>query len=249
VYEFLWSEFFDWYVEISKVRLRSAAGDALRGEIQGILVSVLDGTLRLLHPFMPFVTEEVWQHLRQAVEPLRAANPESLMIARWPQAGRVDEEAERAMETVMEVIRAIRNTRAEFGVEPARYVEAVAAAGESQALLQEQSALIEALARVRPLRVERELAQKPEQSATVVAGAVLVYLPLAGLVDRDAERARLSKEITSTEGEIARAEALLNKPDFVQRAPEAVVARERERVAVGLEKLAKLRDRWSSLGL
>ena len=240
VRDFLWGEFCDWYIEISKTRLY---GDdpASKALAQQVLVYVLERTLRLLHPFMPFVTEEIWQNLPH--------EGDALIIAPWPEAGPVDNEAEQDMELVMEIVRAIRNARAEYNVAAGRPVEAIVAAGERTDLLRAQSKLLVSLARIDPhkLTVEASLPQEPGQALTLVIGGVEVYLPLAGLLDLDAERARLAAEAAETEAAIARAEELLARPGFREKAPPHVVAREEERLAEYRTKLDKLRERLETL--
>ncbi|NOZ05503.1 MAG: valine--tRNA ligase [Chloroflexi bacterium] len=242
IYDFLWSEFCDWYIEMSKLRLYGddpQAADTART----VLVTVLDRTLRLLHPFMPFVTEEIWQHLPH--------EGESLMIAPWPEAAPLDDAAEADMALVMDFVRAVRNARAEYDVEPKRRIAAVVAAGAQRDLLAGQSAIIASLGRVdsAQLRIEEAIAEPPAPAVSlVVASDVMAYLPLAGLVDLEKERSRLARAIETTQGDIARGEELLARAGFVAKAPAAVVQRERERLAGARERLAHLQERRAALG-
>src|SRR5439155_1535272 len=167
------NEYCDWYVEMAKVRLK--AGDR---SPMPVLVRVLESSMRLLHPFMPFVTEAVWQELRRTVEGLER---ESIIVAKYPERGEgSDKEAEERVHTVIEVIRAIRNIRAERGVDPGRYVEAYVSSDGSLPTLEAARPLVEALARVRPLHLVSDANATPK---TAVASAVLaeahVVLPLA----------------------------------------------------------------------
>jgi valyl-tRNA synthetase len=240
VYEFLWGEYCDWYIEMTKVRLRgedAAAADAARQ----VLVYVLEGCMRLLHPYMPFVTEAIWQYL-----PHRG---DALIIAPWPRAGALDEAAEARLTEFMELVRAIRNARSEYEVEPERRIAAHIAAGENLPFLREQEAALLLLARVdgAQLTLAAQLAQRPEKALTLVVGGYECALPLAALVDLDKERTRLSAEIAHLSAEMARGEKLLANVGFVGRAPEAVVAKERAKVADYGERLAKLRERLASL--
>jgi valyl-tRNA synthetase len=239
--DFLWSEFCDWYIEITKNRLYGTDPQA-RQSARQVLVYVMERTLRLLHPFMPFVTEEIWQHLPHPGE--------ALIVAAWPEAGAVDEAIEKDMELVMDIVRAIRNARSEYNVEAGHPVEAIIAAGEQATLLEDQRALLISLARVNEatLAIAGLLAEKPQQALALVIGGVEVYLPLAGLVDLDAERQRLTKEIKETEEAIARSEGLLSREGFRDKAPAQVVAREEERLADHRVRVEKLQARLKTLG-
>ena len=241
LYDFIWGEFCDWYIEIAKVRLYDDDVDERAKQTAAYgLRTVLDRILRLLHPYAPFVTEEIWQQL-----PFEHG---FLIAADWPQPGPTDAESEGRMALVMDVIRAIRNARAEFGVEPSHWIEAQLAAGSFRVLLDEQSALIHALGKVRPLQVHGDLAQPPEQALHAVAGPVEIFLPLSGLVDLEEERARLQRDIASLEGQITKLQARLANQEFLARAPAAVVQRERDRLAGFEETRGKLQDRLRALG-
>jgi valyl-tRNA synthetase len=236
IYEFLWGEYADWYIEIAKIRLYGADARA-QATVRRVLVYVLERTLRLLHPFMPFVTEATWQHLPHG--------DNSLMVTPWPSAKDADEEAEAAMQMVMDAIRAIRNARAEYNVEPAHRIVAQVAAGEKYDLFSSQRDVLVELARLDPdsLRIARSLPDEPEQALTLVVGGVEIYLPLAGMVDLDAERARLGKELAHIENGIARSQKLLSNEGFTAKAPDEVVQKEQDKL-IGLQEQAeKLRDR------
>jgi len=240
IYDFIWGEYCDWYLEMVKVRFRGddaeTADDARR-----VLVYVLDGCLRLLHPYMPFVTETIWQYL-----PHRG---EALIVAAWPSAGPLDEQAEEGEQRFMALVRAIRNARSEYGVEQGRRIAAVISAGENTSFLREQASVLEALARVdgEQLLIEERLQSVPEKALTLVVGGYECYLPLAALVDLDAERIRLRAELERIVGEIARSEKLLANQGFVGKAPEAVVQKERDKLADHRDRRGKLRERLDSL--
>jgi valyl-tRNA synthetase len=240
IYEFLWGEYADWYVEIAKLRLY---GTDMRAQATArrVLVYVLDRTLRLLHPFMPFVTEAAWQHLPH--------NEDSIMIAAWPMPGDIDGEAEAAMQLVMDVVRAIRNVRAEYNVEPGRSIPASIAAGDRYDLFQSQQDVLTELAHLdaEKLRLAHTLFDKPEQALTLVVGGVEIYLPLAGMVDLAAERERLHKELAHVEQGVARSEKLLENEGFTGKAPAEVVQKERDRLAGLQDQAAKLRGRLAAL--
>jgi len=240
IYEFLWSEYADWYIEIAKIRLYGADVRA-QATARRVLVYVLDRTLRLLHPFMPFVTEATWQHLPHS--------DDSLMIATWPSAGDLDEGAEGAMQLVMDTVRAIRNARAEYDVQPARRIVARITAGDKFDLFSSQREILVELARLDPdnLRISRTLLEEPEQALTLVVGGVEIYLPLAGMVNLDAERARLGKELERIEDGIARSQKLLSNEGFTAKAPTEVVDKEQEKLTSLQEQAERLRERLAAL--
>lgn len=240
IYEFLWGEYCDWYIEMTKVRLK---GDHTprADEARKVLVYVLDGCLRLLHPYMPFVTEAIWQYLPH--------QGEALIIARWPRAGALDPEAEEKMAVFMELVRAIRNARAEYEVEPGRRIAAIIAAGDYLPFLREQAAVLESLAHIdgAQLTLAARLENKPDKALALVGVGFECYLPLAALVDLDKERARLSAELERLTREIARSESLLANPGFTSKAPEAVVQKERDKVADYRERQTRIQERLARL--
>jgi valyl-tRNA synthetase len=266
IYDFLWGEYCDWYVEMAKVRLRpEAQPEGLReqgarnreqgtgNEEQGVsplpvLVHVLEAGLRLLHPYMPFVTEELWQRLR----PHLAGPPsEALIVAPYPQPDPAwqDAEVERQVEAVIEVVRAIRNIRSEKRVEPGRYIEAYIVVNEGRPALEAASSYIEALARVRPLHIVSEAREAPRDAvATAVLAHAQAVVPLAGLLDVEAERARLDKEIEEVAAYRRRLEGKLSNEQFRARAPREVVAAEEERLAAASTRLEGLRRALGELG-
>jgi valyl-tRNA synthetase len=240
IYEFLWGEYADWYIEIAKIRLYGTDARA-QATVRRVLVYVLDRTLRLLHPFMPFVSEAAWQHLPHA--------DASLVVAAWPSAGDMDEEAEAAMQLIMDVIRAIRNARAEYDVEPARHIVAHIAAGEKYDLFLAQRDILIELARLDPsnLRLAHSLLDKPQQALTLVLGGIEIYLPLAGMVDLEAERARLRQELANLDQGIQRSQNLLKNQGFVAKAPAEVIQREQDKLTTLREQADKLRQRLATL--
>jgi valyl-tRNA synthetase len=243
LYDFYWSEFADWYVEAAKVRLKQGDRSPLP-----ILAYVLQSSLRQLHPFMPFVTEAVWQHLRSAVDGLE---PESIMVAGYPTGdGEVDAEAEQRMQTVMEIVRAIRNIRADRGVDPARYVEAYISSDGVLSTLEAAQPMLEALARVRPLHlVVPDASAAPRTGvASAVLSAAQVIVPLAGMIDLETERTRISTQLGEAEAEVRRLEAKLGNEQFRSKAPADVVAREEERLAAAKSRAEGLQGRLAELG-
>jgi valyl-tRNA synthetase len=266
LHDFIWSEYCDWYIEIAKVQLRedtetrrhedtkdepSTQNSELSTQhsvTRQTLGAVLERSLRLLHPFAPFVTEEVWQNLMgRPAENGREGIPASIMIAPWVRPGERDREAEGRIELVMEIVRGIRNTRAEYGVDPGRFVPVVVLAGQRASLMRRLAPVISSLARVQPVEV-REGGERPQRALTLIAEGVEVYLPLEGLFDVEQERARISREIDAAQQEVQKTEALLSKPGFAEKAPAHVVEKEREKLEAGRDRLARLRERLEMLG-
>mgnify|MGYP001058650605 CR=1 FL=1 len=243
IYEFLWSEYCDWYIESTKVVL-NGTDEAQKAAARQTLVYTLERSLRLLHPFMPFLTEELWQHLPHAGE--------SIMIAPWPEADRanIDEAAVAEYEFMMEAVRAVRNARAESAVEAGTWISAMIYPGSHLDTFQSLQPVFSLLARIGKDRVEyrEEQLEAPKAVVTLVIDDAIIYLPLAGMVDLDAERERLTKEIEQTEEEIARTGQLLANDNFTSRAPAEVVDRQRERLSSSQERLALLQARLVELG-
>jgi valyl-tRNA synthetase len=247
IYDFFWSDFADWYVEIAKGQLQR---DDTRYSTVETLARVLDVSLRLLHPFTPFVTEEIWGHLRTSILESRISNlasdwPEALIIARWPEPREPEgwEESKIADFTlVQEIIRSIRNLRAEKNAPMSKKLAATIVGGAKTELLKSQAEVIAALAGLdfSLLSVLSSLQAKPEGAVTLVVGAVEIHIPLAGMVDESAERERLARELAEAESQIARLEKLLSS-DFANKAPAAVVAKEREKLAAFKETAEKLK--------
>ncbi len=247
--EFFWSDYCDWYVEIAKVQMQGDEQE--RRTTAGILRAVLDQSLRLLHPFMPFVTEEVWQHLYSTSEPRKENWPApALIVAPWPFANMlaIDDEAEQQFGLVQEVITRIRDARNQMGVEPARRVPVIMAVGGALEMFEQQTPLIEFLARTQKPLLQRVLEQKPQQAMSLLAGSAEIYLPLAGLLDIDKELERLDKEIAQAQQEIARLQSKLANQNFVMRAKAEVVEKEREKLAAQEERIGKLKARRAELG-
>ena len=244
VQAFFWDEFADWYIEVAKVQIE---GDAERQQrTRETLYTVLEGTLRLLHPYIPYVTEAAWQHLTAG------RMGEALIVAAFPlgEQEAIDPGAERDWLQIQEIVRGIRNTRNESNVEASRWIEAQIAAGDRAAALEPERPIISRLARVAPdkLEIVERLDAKPQNAAALVAGAVEIYLPLAGMVDLAEERARLAKELERVEADVARRQAKLANANFVGRAPANVVQNERDMLATAETTAAKLREQVMALG-
>jgi valyl-tRNA synthetase len=242
VYQFLWHEYCDWYLEIAKRSLYQPESPEARAVTQGTLVETLETTLRLLHPFMPFLSEELWQRL-----PHRG---ESIMIAPFPKASRKgrDPEAERLMAPVLDFVGAIRTVRSESRISPAvELAVTVKPAGpEVAAALEGSAAVIGSLARA-VISVSADAA-RPAGSAVAATPSGDVFVRLEGVVDFEAEKQRLRKEIERARKEIAFLEGKLGRPEFVERAPAEVVERERERLAEQRQTEQKLSTSLAALG-
>ncbi len=253
LHDFIWSELADWYVEAAKLRLYDGS-PRQRYTAAAVLWSVLDRVTRMLHPYMPFLTEEIWQQLRvtgsrqaRVLSGWNGELPQSVMIAPWPEGRERDVEVEQEVGQVMDVVRAVRTARSEYRVEPAKFISATIVAGSAAPVFDETSDLISRLARLRPVEVTDALTQKPRQAVTLLVGDISVYLPLADMTDIEAEFGRLEKELASAEGARRGAEAKLANERFVSRAPAEVIERERERAAALDDRIARLRERLDLL--
>ncbi len=238
--DFLWSEFADWYIEISKHPLYQG-NDTDKANTRRVLRTVLDTSLRLLHPFMPFVTEELWSFLPH--------EGEALIVAGWPQADEsyFDEAAEATMVTLIDLVRGIRNVRDEYKVEPSRKISAQAESKLYASALDQYRYLFARLCNVADLQILTAGQTAAEQSAIVVAGDVTVYLPLVDFVDLAAECERLTKEKAKLIEQITKLQTTLGNEQFVSRAKPEVVERERTRLA-GLQASAdQLTERLNGL--
>ncbi len=242
IYEFLWNDFCDWYVELSKYYLymkeSSAQADADRKRTRSLLVYLLDGVMRLLHPFMPFISEEIWQQLPYRKE-------EALVVAAWPQVDNNLTFTEEASDMAMfqEVARAIRNLRSQVQLPPGNKTEVfVRAAGKIAVCLDEERHHLSKLAFAEPLTIKPEV-EKPKQALTAIIGeGVEVYLPLEGVIDLEAERVRLEKELDQLQTEIKKTEGKLNNSGFMEKAPAGVIAKEKARRDDQDTRLIKLKQ-------
>jgi len=227
LYQFTWSEFCDWYLELSKQDLYNGTPERKQTS-QYVLWYTLENLLRLLHPFMPFITEEIWQVL-----PGSKTTP-TIMQAGYPQScDRLSFPVDAAnMELVMSVISGIRNIRGEMEVPPSKRIAVIlsCADGESLRLMKHNESAIISMARISDLAIGQEIAQ-PDDASIQVAGDVQIYVPLKGLVDVEAEEQRLMKEIGKIEKEIEQFSKKLESPAFVDRAPAEIVAKERQKLA------------------
>jgi valyl-tRNA synthetase len=243
IYDFLWSEFCDWYIEIAKVRLRP--GTETMSPIP-VLVYVLDISLRLLHPYMPFVTEELWQNLKSHLASDWPA-AQSIMVAEYPKAedSAIDPEAERVMEAVIEIIHSIRNTRAQYKVDKAVWIEAQIYADKFTSALSPYTETIQTLARVRQVTFldTRQESLLNEDTLVLVLKESEVIIPMESMVNLEAEKQRLLKEVEQSQAEMKRLEALLKDKAFLTKAPTAVVDKERQKFHTLTDKLERLKQK------
>ena len=239
IHDFLWGEFCDWYIELVKVRLSSASEPSP----VPVLLHVLDTSLRMLHPYMPFVTEELWQHLKKH---MKSPLPDSIMIAPYPEADEaaIDRQAEETIETIIEITRSIRNVRAQYKVENTRWIEAQIFTNTLTAAITPYTEAIQSLARVRPLTFldERKEASPNDNAVVLVLEKAEVVIPMASMIDLEAEKQRIQKEIEQIHAEIDRLNIRLNDQAFVTRAPAAVVEKERQKLDALTDKLERLKQ-------
>ena len=233
LYDFIWNEFCDWYIEMAKARLYNKDAVTARQTAQYVLCYVLENTLKLLHPFMPYITEEIWQHIpHEGI---------SIMVAKYPcgEEEKIDELAETSMNAIMDTIKSIRNMRAEVNVAPGKKSEVILsfATEELKQVFLQNEGYLQVLAG----------AQKPENAMTAVVNGVEVYLPLKGLIDVEKETARLNKELATLDKELARVSGKLSNAGFVAKAPAEVIAKEKEKQKGFEEKRIAINERLTYL--
>ncbi|MBK7535180.1 MAG: valine--tRNA ligase [Myxococcales bacterium] len=252
VYQFVWHQLCDWYIELAKPtlmqgELKDAAHTARRHIVQGVLATVLEQVMRLLHPFAPFVTEEIWQKL-----PKQAQLPESLMVTVYPRGDEhfTDREAEAQMEQLQEVAVAARMLRSTYGVPPAQTVEVEVRVRNAavRELITEHRALIEHSAKLRMMLADADTLAPPGVAKAVVGGDIEIAMPLGGLIDPVAERARISKDLAKTDKEISAVEKKLGNADFLARAPKDVVDEQHARLAEEQARRGRLLEALQILG-
>ena len=256
IYEFFWGEFADWYLEVAKLQLDEGGDRAWATAWK--MASILDTCLRLLHPFTPYVTEELYGILKAACQdqPSRYAPrdgwEDALIVAQWPEPTTKVYEEDQVVEdfsVIMDLVRTIRNLRSERGVEPARQIAAIIIGGELTELLVSSQHAIAVLAKLDPeqLQIHPSLTSAPPESVPLVVGSIEAYLPLAGMVDLAAEKTRLTKELDEVNQQIKRITELLAGP-FSDRAPEDVVQKERKKLASLQESANKIMGQLEALG-
>lgn len=234
IYDFSWNYFCDWYVELIKETLYSKDGTAEKKTAQYVLWFVLDNILRLLHPFMPFITEEIWQKIPH--------KELSISISSWPEYEKIraKKNLEEKVLTIQEVIKTIRNIKAEMNIPLAKGIDVLinVVNNEKEELIEEHLPFIKNLAHVQSFQVGDSL-EKPECSATGVLEDIEIFIPLAGVIDLEAEIQRLEKKVQKTEKDMIVINKKLNNADFIQKAPENIIKKEREKI----KELTDIRDR------
>jgi valyl-tRNA synthetase len=215
-----------------------------------VLVHILETSFRLLHPFMPFITEELWQNLKSRL-PAGTLIADSIMIAAYPQSDpkEIDAEAERVMDAIIEIIRAIRNARAEYKVDMGKWIESRIYAGKLEQSISAYTQTIETLARSRPVTFLTEHPEGQDKNTLVlVLKEAEVYIPMSAMVDMAAEKKRLQGEMEQAAGEASRLEARLQNTEFTSKAPPAVVEKERQKLVGIKDRLARLQEQVTRLG-
>ena len=242
LYDFLWSEYCDWYIEMAKPRLYSD-DDADKRTTRSVLVTVLSGTLQLLHPFMPSITEELWQAL-----PHRG---ESIMVDLWPTAHWYSAPSEEAMGMIMDAVRAIRNSRQESDVKPSQRIKAIIIADNKHFynLFAANELYLKTLAGLGELEIMLSGAETlpSDEALTAVSSGATIFLPLAGMIDFAKETARLEKELTRLKSEVKRATGKLNNEKFIGRAPAEIVEEERRKLIDYQNQLQAVSERLERL--
>jgi len=224
IYEFTWNEFCDWYVEFIKPRLYQEKDKIERQTAQYILWTTLDIILRLLHPFMPFITEEIWQRLPH--------KGESIMISSWPQYKDeyVDKDAEEKMNKIMNIIKTIRNIKSDMNIPYSKKIDLYfnITEGDNLELIKENLYYIETLVKTKSLKIKKGI-EKPEYSATGVLEGVEIFIPLKGIINISEETARLEKRLIKMKNELNTVFKKINNEDFLSKAPEDIIKKEREK--------------------
>lgn len=242
LYDFIWNEFCDWYLELLKARFYQDQDPAAKLTAQYYGLQTLESLLRLLHPVMPFITEEIWQKL--------PGTNETIMRASYPvqDQTKINKKAEAKMELLMNIIKAVRNIRNEMKVNPGRRIKALLSAPEEKIdILQEGSEYLKNLARIKDLEIGGSKLNRPAKVSTTIVNEVEVILPLAGMIDLDKEVERLAKEIENVEFEIKRAAGKLENQGFVNNAPADLVAAEQEKLTEYKATREKLISRKAEL--
>ncbi|EKF9826769.1 valine--tRNA ligase [Vibrio cholerae] len=246
LYEFIWNQFCDWYLELTKPVLWKGT-EAQQRATRRTLISVLEKTLRLAHPVIPYITETIWQSVKPLVDGVEG---DTIMLQALPQydEANFNQEALDDIEWVKAFITSIRNLRAEYDINPGKPLEVMLKAANEQdaARIEANKPVLVSLAKLESIRVLADGEATPA-CATALVGKSELMIPMAGLIDKDAELDRLAKEIAKTQGEIARIEGKLGNEGFVAKAPEAVITKEREKLAGYQEALVKLEQQKATI--
>ncbi len=221
LYDFSWNEFCDWYIELAKQRLYKETGEE-KHTAQFVLTHVLSGIMQLLHPFMPFITEEIWQHLPE--------NKGTIMRSPWPDSENMDSypREEEDMNLIMDLVRSVRNIRGEMNVPLGKKIHLILLTNQKiKNILEKGQGYITGLCQAETVEFFPPNAEKPEQAAAAVIKGIEIFIPLKGIIDLDKEIARLEKEVAHIDKELARLQGKLNNKDFLVKAPVHVVEKEK----------------------
>jgi valyl-tRNA synthetase len=247
VYDFTWREFCDWYLELSKPVLQSdESSEAMQRGTRRTLIDVLEGILRLLHPLMPFITEEIWEQVAKRA----GLEGDTIMLRPYPEADddAADEAAIADIEWVQQFILGIRQIRGEMDISPGKSLPVLLQhAGEAdQQRATEHTQLLQRVGRVESVSILNE-GEQPPAAATALLGDMRLLVPMKGLIDVDAERARLDKQMDKVQAELSKANGKLGNENFVNNAPAAVVTQERERVIEFEKTIVQLTEQLQKL--
>ncbi|MBD3384152.1 valine--tRNA ligase [candidate division KSB1 bacterium] len=244
LYDFTWSEFCDWYIELAKIRLYEANTEHQKHIAQSFLVHMLDAIVRLLHPITPFITEEIWQNLPTSPQ----SSADSVMLQPYPSSREalVDTKVEREMQLIQQVISAVRNIRSEMGIPPNKEASLIinCTNENKSSILKANTAYLKRLARLHQIEYQNE---KPQQCVTAVVQGIELYVPLAGLVDVQKEKSRLEKEISRLSSQLQGLSKKLGNENFLSRAPQSVVEKEKMKKTDFEENLKKLQQNLEML--
>lgn len=248
VYDLIWNEYCDWYIEIVKSRLY---GDDENDKktARSVLVSTLKDMLRMLHPFMPYITEEIWTYLPKMGSEASSGNG-YLIKETWPEYDDAFEYPEEVsvLETAMEIIRAVRNIRAEANASPGKKLSAVVAAGGNMDKIRVGARYILDIANITDIKFIFDKREAPKDAVTAVINDAEIFIPLDELVDFEAEFTRLAKEKKRLEGEVKRSDKMLNNPGFISKAPEKKINEEKKKKIQYEDMLAKISDQLDIIG-
>jgi len=243
LYQFIWGEFCDWYIELTKPRLLNKKGDSSRYTAQWTLYKVLKGTLKILHPFMPFITEEIYQRL-----PRDKDDKESIMISSWPESEREDKEAEKKMNLIMEVIQDVRTIRSEMRIPPQKEIDLALKTSNEENLniLRENNSYIVNLIKTNQLLIDKDITPI-KGSISSLSGDVEIFIPLKDLIDIEKERKRLKKDIEKLNKELFSLEKKFSYPQFLSKAPPEIIEKEKEKRETFQCKIKKIKQRLKEM--
>jgi valyl-tRNA synthetase len=255
LYHFFWDDFCDWYIELSKSDVTAEESSDRRSVARSRLLSVLEQALRLLHPFMPYITEELWQRLpgvgKQSLHPAYAQADPTIMLASYPagDASLVDEQAEWEMQAIIDLISRVRNIRSEMNIKPGERIKIIVGAPEDRLrnVYETSRDQISRLVRASEFSIGERLDAPRASARAVLTGGAELAVPLEGLIDFEQERQRLGREQEKLQAEAAKLEAQLQNPNFVERAPAERVAEVRDRIADIAQRTSQLQQTIENL--